>query len=37
MAKKYEVLLNEEEQALLNNLMASGTQRVRKMTPPVHV
>jgi len=32
MAKKYVVDLSEEEQALLNHLMASGTQRVRKIT-----
>lgn len=32
MAKKYVVNLNEEEQALLNNLMGSGMQRVRKIT-----
>lgn len=32
IAKKYVVKLDEEEQALLNDLMASGTQRVRKMT-----
>lgn len=32
MAKKYMVDLNEEEQRLLNDLIASGTQRVRKIT-----
>src|SRR4030065_935498 len=32
MAKKYVVILSAEEQALLNKLMASGTQRVRKIT-----
>ena len=32
MAKKYVVLLSAEEQALLNKLMASGTQRYRKIT-----
>jgi transposase len=32
MAKKYVVDLSEEEQALLNGLMTSGTQRVRKIT-----
>jgi hypothetical protein len=31
MAKKYVVELNLEEQALLNTLITSGTQRVRKM------
>jgi predicted transcriptional regulator len=31
MAKKYVVVLNAEEQTLINNLMASGTQRVRKV------
>ena len=32
MGKKYVVILSAEEQALLNKLMASGTQRVRKIT-----
>jgi len=31
MAKNYVVDLSEEEQTLLKTLMASGTQRVRKM------
>jgi len=31
MAKKYAVDLSEEEQALLNELITSGTQRVRKL------
>jgi hypothetical protein len=31
-AKKYVVNLGEEEQTLLNNLMTSETQRVRKIT-----
>jgi hypothetical protein len=30
MAKKYAVDLSEEEQALLDKLITSGTQRVRK-------
>ncbi|HEX7556606.1 MAG TPA: helix-turn-helix domain-containing protein [Leptolinea sp.] len=32
MAKKYMVDLNEEELKLLNELLTSGTQRVRKIT-----
>jgi len=32
MAKKYMVDLSEEEQALLNDLITAGTQRVRKIT-----
>ncbi|HUI89437.1 MAG TPA: hypothetical protein VLX61_12010 [Anaerolineales bacterium] len=32
MAKKYMVDLSEEEQTLRNDLIASGTQRVRKIT-----
>ncbi len=32
MAKRYAVDLSEEEQELLNQLITSGTQRVRKRT-----
>jgi hypothetical protein len=32
MAKKYIVGLSEEEMSLLNDLLTSGIQRVRKMT-----
>ncbi len=33
MAKKYAVDLTDEERALLNEMINSGTQRVRKTTP----